>query len=183
MINSNLVKSNSNKSDLSIDFSGKQLNRLGTDLFTELENVKSINLSNNLIDKVNVNVFNSLDILENDKLNYMISLIKIYLNNNVLRHIDSNAFKGLVNLSMLDLSDNQITSLESNLFNSLINLKEIILRWNYLEKLQPILFKGLYKLQLIDLTGNQINSINRNQLRNYYEVYDSNNIFKLPILF
>jgi hypothetical protein len=43
------MKLNLNQSDLSVDFSGKQLNRLGTDIVSELRGVKSINLSKNQI--------------------------------------------------------------------------------------------------------------------------------------
>lgn len=92
----------------------------------------------------------------------LLELTEINLKSNGIRHIDSNTFKGLSRLEILDLSRNEITNLNVNLFESLSSLKELRLYRNKLKRIDGNTFKNLSSLQRLSLSNNEIEEIDTN---------------------
>ncbi|CAL1542958.1 unnamed protein product [Lymnaea stagnalis] len=93
------------------------------------------------------------------------------LSYNKLKELDGHTtFKGLSNLTTLDLRHNMITSLSENLFGDLINLKHLWLSDNRIASIHNASFYNDTKLKLLHLQNNQLSEIP-------YQILD-----KLPLL-
>lgn len=91
------------------------------------------------------------------------SMIKdLNLQDNMLKELSVDTFKGLVNLSSLVLSLNELSSLPIGLFDSLPNIQTIDLGNNKIQAIEPGLFSGLKKLRDIKLYHNQITTLDAN---------------------
>jgi Leucine-rich repeat (LRR) protein len=87
-------------------------------------------------------------------------------------------FDGFANLTILDLSHNQLTHLDPQLFAGLLNLRGLYLSDNQLTHLDPQLFAGLPNLTRLDLSHNQLTHLDPQALAglpNLTELYLSNN--------
>ena len=79
-----------------------------------------------------------------------------------IKRIDPSAFKGLNNLEILYLTDNQIEEIGANLFLDLSKLKILSFYNNKLQRLEAYSFKGLDNLEEIRLYDNEIRAIEEN---------------------
>jgi Leucine-rich repeat (LRR) protein len=84
------------------------------------------------------------------------SLVKLSLSSNRLRHISSDTFSCLSQLSRLHLDSNQIVSIDPLAFSSLPSLSHLALSHNSLSKLDPSLFTPLKLLAFLDLSRNPL---------------------------
>ena len=80
----------------------------------------------------------------------------IIITDNHIRKIDSNTFKGLNKLRILDLYNNEIEEIDVKSFESLSNLKELSLNNNKLNRIDSNTFKGLTNLETLWLDNNEI---------------------------
>ena len=117
-------------------------------------------LDKNLKEKENsiltLNVF-SLDI---DILNQTsIDMKKSYSFEQKITQIDQKAFDGLISLTDLNFSGNQIKILDPTIFNGLFNLKNINFNNNLIEKIDSSIFNGLTCLKTIKFGGNLIKEL------------------------
>jgi Leucine-rich repeat (LRR) protein len=118
--------------------------RLAKTMFQHLVNLEELKLSSINPEEVDSNTFacnNNLRKLE-------ISSEKLSLN--------SQSFNGLVNLTELDLSSNQIAALPDGLFDSCTALKIVNLSNNYIIKLETSTFQNLVNLEELNLSSNSI---------------------------
>ncbi len=127
----------------------KQLNRKFLEsCYEELNKEIVINLVENNIICVDDSTFKDL-----------VTVRAIYLQKNLISHIEPDSFQSLINLKELNLSHNNLALIEYGTLSSLVNLKEIYLQNNKLESIYGALFAGLEKLEIIDLSFNQIGEI------------------------
>ena len=94
------------------------------------------------------------------------NLTQIELNNNKIRKIDLNVFKGLEKLETISLSHNEIEELVVGLFEDLLKLKSLHLANNKLKRIDSNTFKNLIELTKLSLQDNLIEEINGKAFEN-----------------
>jgi insulin-like growth factor-binding protein complex acid labile subunit len=98
--------------------------------------------------------YNRLRSLDINILKVLPNLSVLNLTRNEISEIIPGTFEMVSHLKDLDLSHNRIEHLEFNVFYGLVNLKEIYLQRNNLQYLHPETFLGLPKLQTLILSIN-----------------------------
>uniref|UniRef100_A0A8C6KEI4 Vasorin b n=1 Tax=Nothobranchius furzeri TaxID=105023 RepID=A0A8C6KEI4_NOTFU len=83
----------------------------------------------------------------------------LYLFSNGIEGIKSEDFDGLVNLEMLDLSQNKLTHLPDRVFETLTSLKNLDLSSNQITQISEKSFHGVTQLQRLYLQSNSIKAI------------------------
>jgi Leucine-rich repeat (LRR) protein len=157
-----------------LNLSHNRIKSIDCDAFCQLLNLRSLDLSLNLIDKITVKLFES-----------NVNLEKLILNNNAIKHVDDHAFVNLCNLKKLrlefnalqqvtkrtfavresaldhlSLSNNQIASIDELSFQSLTKLKILNLAHNLMKTIRSPLFRGLEtNLRVIKLNSNLIQKL------------------------
>ncbi|XP_043098977.1 toll-like receptor 3 isoform X2 [Puntigrus tetrazona] len=94
--------------------------------------------------------------------------------------LEPSPFRPLVNLTILDLSNNNIANINAGLLKGLYNLKVLKMQHNNLARLWktanpggPVLFlKDARKLSILDLDYNGLDEIPPNALRGFFELYE-----------
>lgn len=126
----------------SLDISENRLSEVAADAFSLLPNLNYLNLSRNAhLTILPITVFHNLPKLKildismtNLKLllpkffDSLLTLEKIFLNDNDLTEISENTFVNMLNLSVIDLSNNRINNIKNGAFVNVMNLKEISLK-------------------------------------------------------
>ena len=72
--------------------------------------------------------------------------------------LNKETFKGLLELKLLDISDNNIVEIDSDAFSHLSKLNRLHMRNNKIKVVKDIWFRSLLKVMLIDLGQNLISS-------------------------
>ena len=80
--------------------------------------------------------------------------------NRTIRKINSNAFKGLVNIEKISVKQIVLEEIEGGLFEDLPNLKYLNLSYNKLKKIDSNAFEGLEQLEELYLYLNELTVIN-----------------------
>ena len=140
--------------------------------YFNLADLRSVNLTKSLSDKLANNVYFFNRALENaylsanelknfpqfckQNLNLKCNLAKLVLSSNKLTQITFFDLMYLENLEHLDLSDNIISSVEANSFENLLNLEALLLHSNEISHLSIQLFNGLSNLKHLNLSFNKI---------------------------
>jgi Leucine-rich repeat (LRR) protein len=149
-----------------------------------------MNLDRNyLIDELNANISAKLELtsqcfitIDDFCFNSFIfnDLKEIYLNKNNLTKINENTFKGLLNLELLDLSQNSIEFIHPNAFNHLNHLKRLYLNKNAFKSISKHVFTGLrlQELKLFDGIG-ILNEPLFEQLDNKQEQINTRNLIQI----
>lgn len=110
----------------------------------------------------------------------------LYLFANGIKGIKAGDFNGLVNLEMLDLSQNKLTNLPARVFEPLTSLKNLDLSANQITYISEECFQGMPQLERLYLYSNHIESIHPsafNGLKNLLELKLQGNILtSLPLL-
>ena len=125
----------------------KILEKIDSDVFSNVRHLISLDLSNNSIRYLNEMHFSGLD-----KLKYL------NLSANQLESIEGNVFSSLKELTVLDLSDNYIHRLNANSFASLTNLLSLNIKDNFLKTFDLKILDYIGKIEQIDLSGNMIDN-------------------------
>lgn len=87
-------------------------------------------------------------------------LAYLYISHNEkLRTVHGDAFLGLVNVTTLDISRNNITDIRSRAFSSLGKVQQIDVSWNAVRTLPSGVFAGLKKLRSLDMSRNNVSTI------------------------
>ncbi|XP_069487641.1 toll-like receptor 3 isoform X2 [Ambystoma mexicanum] len=160
---------------------------LSGDEFKGLDNIEVIYISYNKHLRLNSNSFR-----------YVPSLRRLMMRRNLMSNLDlsPSPFQSLHNLTVLDLSNNNIANMQENIFSGLQNLEILNLEHNNLARLWknanpggPVLFlKGMPNLQIIRLGYNGLDEIPEGAFKGlsklmYLEMqYNMLNLLK-PLLF
>ncbi|RWS27011.1 chaoptin-like protein [Leptotrombidium deliense] len=136
-----------------VDFSKNLLRRLMERVFDGIEDTLiELNLNDNLLgDQLNP-IFATNEFLS------LRALRALHLANNAFRALDSNLFKGLGNLTLLNLEGNELTTIPYESISTLKSLQVLNLGSNYIEEFITI-FPNLLYLKVLNLTNNRLSTI------------------------
>lgn len=115
------------------------------DTFMNLKNLKTLDLSNNLIEELRKENFFGL-----------INLIKISLEGNPIVLLESGCFAGLTKLPVLQLEHLAVPVIERGTFKGLDQLKELSLTNSSVKFLQPGALNHLEGVEVLDMSNNKI---------------------------
>jgi hypothetical protein len=105
--------------------------------------IKTLDLSKNIIDEIEIDAFF-----------YLKSLRNLSLSNNKLTNLTRNNFATLFGLFYLNLSFNLISSIENGTFINLNKLISLDLNYNNLKSIEANMFQGLIDLSDLFIQGN-----------------------------
>ncbi|XP_058444042.1 chaoptin [Malaya genurostris] len=176
--------------DFSPDLEELKLTRAGiksikNHAFTYLHGLKRLDLSENRIDSIEAMAFaeigHSLCSLRmshglgaqmakipQEAFRYLVALEALDLSNNKLKTLSDNSFHFMKNIVSLELHDNQIDNLPKGIFQSDIHSKLAVvsLRYNNLKQLLAHTFVDMEELDAIYLDDNRIETIERRAFMN-----------------
>jgi hypothetical protein len=127
----------------SLWLSDVKLEVLPETIFNGLAALDDLWLSNNLLEVLPENIFNGLT-----------SLTKLRLDNNNFKVLPKKLFSGLTALKMLSLRANVLTVLEATIFSGLTAMDDLDIAFNTLKVLPSNVFSGLFALETLALGGN-----------------------------
>ncbi|VVD01872.1 unnamed protein product [Leptidea sinapis] len=158
----------------SLDLAQNNIKFVPSGVFCSLENLNTLNLTNNRIRTVGQIGFgegcgsniHNLDLSHNEikslpadtELFKLRSLQHLYLQHNNITDISSEAFNGLVSMRVLNISHNRLHTLPEGLFANVRELREIYLNDNSLYQLANGIFHRLEQLIVLDISSNQLTS-------------------------
>lgn len=99
---------------------------------------------------------NGINFLQEQDFLGLVDLQLLDLSQNELSVIPDGVFGSLTSLRNLDLSSNKITQISKDSFNGLVNLERLYIHSNRIHSIHPAAFKGLEHLLELKLQGNQI---------------------------
>ncbi|XP_054721560.1 toll-like receptor Tollo [Uloborus diversus] len=102
--------------------------------------------------------YNRIKVLSNKGFAAVNQLRELRIDHNVISRAEESAFYGLENLSVLDLSSNQMVALPPFVLRPCENLNELFLQNNSISVIPPGLFASLQQLLVLDLSRNEITS-------------------------
>ncbi|CRK99841.1 CLUMA_CG013144, isoform A [Clunio marinus] len=140
-----------------LDLMHNNLKEIDKSAFNGLKMLKTLMLDHNQLQKLDNELFATLPSLEN----LMIGFNYISTENNRIKEIDANVFKGLSKLSELNLNCNQFEKLENDMFAPLSSLSHLRLNNNSIKQIEENTFNGLGKLTFLELDRNQLDKIER----------------------
>ncbi|KAJ6641776.1 Leucine-rich repeat-containing protein 15 [Pseudolycoriella hygida] len=158
-------------------FLNLQSNRIAltAESFVGLEALRTLDLTNNMIDEIpegafthlqnlqNLNLFdNGLTVLRADSFTDLRQLEILEISRNPIQVIETGAFHGLENLLQLSLSRCRLRQLQSNTFEDLVNLNNINLNFNEIDELPWGIFDSLSNLSYVGLWSNRLKTVRRN---------------------
>lgn len=114
-------------------------------LFTDLSNLKILQLDNNKLKSIKPRIFQSLKLLE-----------RLDLDRNEIENIYTDSFVGLMSVKTLWLNNNKISSIKPRTFESMKQLERLYLHKNQLDEIDPEAFVGLVNLKILALNDNQL---------------------------
>ncbi|KAG7485539.1 vasorin-like [Solea senegalensis] len=85
--------------------------------------------------------------------------IELYIFHNGINILSQNDFKGLAELEMLDMSQNELTEIPDRVFEMLSKMKNLDLSSNHITHISKDTFSGLVQLERLYLHANRIQSI------------------------
>lgn len=129
-----------------VDLSKNLLTKIPT--FKDLPQLKTVNLDNNAISRINTLTFSN-----NPKLS------SISIRNNRLSLIARNSFDGLSSLNNLILSNNQLKALDGGIMDGMPNLQILVLKNNTIADLSNSSLSSVAELTLLDMANNQLTTI------------------------
>ncbi len=84
------------------------------------------------------------------------ALTHLYLADNAIERIESNALTGPASLAYLELRNNRLTHIDEGMFSNLGSLRKLDVSNNLIRSVGDFAFGGLVALNSVDLSGNQI---------------------------
>ncbi|XP_077986400.1 uncharacterized protein LOC144440847 [Glandiceps talaboti] len=121
-----------------------------TSLFNDMHNLQYLDLSFNLVRR-----------LQNGTFNRLTNLTHLNMSWNHIDTIDHGAFDGLFKVVHLDLSFNWVKRLYTGTFNRLTNLTHLNMSGNDVNTIDHGAFDGLFKVTHLDLSSNKISCIKK----------------------
>lgn len=184
---------------MTLDLAANNIENLPQFIFSGLRQLLQLNLQQNRIHFIAdaalaglqaLNVIrldgNCLHSLSPELFNETKQLQEIYVQNNSLNVLAPEIFAGLVDLTVLDLSHNQLTSewINSLTFKGLTRLTVLDLSHNHLRQIQDRTFDGLWHLGSLTLANNRLFSVDSNLFVGLQNLkilsIDFNRLTKLP---
>lgn len=136
-----------------------QIREIENGTFSNLRDLRQLNLANNHIEKINARTFDGLEKLE-----------VLHLTGNQYCKIDENAFTNLKSLKELHMGQIGIMSVSKNTFDG-INLITILdLHGNNLQDFDRGIFKKLPHLEYLDLSGNLFRKLSNESEVNFRQL-------------
>ncbi|XP_030754191.1 leucine-rich repeat-containing protein 4B-like [Sitophilus oryzae] len=132
-----------------------KVRKLDDDSFKGLNALQELNLYDNRLTLISSKVFKTLPLLE-----------KLDLGMNKISNIEDGAFDSLSKLKHLNLGFNNLKVIPKTI-NSLINLQILNLNNNQISSLKANTFTSLKKLETLQLNDNNIQSIERNFFKHF----------------
>lgn len=135
---------------LVLDLSNNQLtsNWVNRDTFSGLVRLVVLNLSHNIISRIDSHVFQDL---------YSLQILSLEYNN--IEIISEGSFSTLSNLHGLSLSHNKLTRIEAYHFSGLYVLNQLFLDNNRISNIHHRAFENCTNLQDLGLSGNGLESV------------------------
>ena len=140
--------------------------------FQNLVSLKSLHMSLNYIESLEMGTFYGLNVLEHLNIAYnqitfiqdgiftpLIMLRYLYGGHNKIKHLNQTAFLNCTRLEILNLDFNEIGVLHQDLLTGLINLEKLSLISNKIKSILPDTFKANKRLYYINLASNRIHTI------------------------
>jgi hypothetical protein len=164
---------------------GSFLNKILLKKKNEINNLFNINI-NEVLKKTKINfrfkktkAIILFTIIDSDILTGFKYLNSIVFREIHIKELDSdNIFRGLINLEIIDFSNNRIEKIHKDMFNGLINLKNINFSYNCIKDIDPATFSGLKNLKEINFASNYLEVIHPATFIDLIN-FDYNNIEKL----
>lgn len=151
---------------------GYEHKKLESKIFRGIFNLKTLNVTKNILTVLNGNEFDDLRSLEilnlksnaitdipTEEFSTLVELKELYLDENEIKALDKRTFVNNVNLETLSLSSNRIVKLQYKTFASLHKLREIDLSLNGLTTLQSAIFSNNIDLERLYLYNNNLHHI------------------------
>lgn len=132
----------------SLDLSENLMETIHTGIFTDLSNLEDLNLSKN-----------KLTVFDDSLLKVLPTLLMLNVSHNHIHTIESVADKITVNITHLNLSHNNISSLPKKFFELLPNLQYLDLSFNRIHSLKDYNLKRLNSLKVISVNNNFLTSL------------------------
>lgn len=140
----------------------------------DLAHLEDVKITSALMEKVYAGAFQNLP-----------KLSKLNLNDNVIQHISSGVFNKL-NISVLFLNKNEISSIDSDAFDDMPNLTKIKLNSNKLSAWKSEWFKRTPRLETVLVRRNAIEEVQKYAFKNLaangipvLNIYLSKNLIKI----
>lgn len=157
-----------------LDLAHNNIRKIPSDLFCALENIISLNLTQNKIKFVDElgfghkcgSTLQTIDLSYNDIMSlpadseilHLRRLTQLFLQNNKISELPGDVFSDLLSLKVVNLSDNAIKYLPEGLFQNTREIREIYMQNNELETLPKRVFNRLEQLLVLDLSANKLKS-------------------------
>ncbi|KAL1132779.1 hypothetical protein AAG570_010731 [Ranatra chinensis] len=167
-----------------LDLHGNKFKTLRKNQFKGLRDVEILDLSYNLITKIDASHLGDLNKLTSCNLSHnAISdvtrgafarntvLRSLNLNYNKLRKIDANSFRGMRFIRRLYMSDNEISDVGRGTFASVSRIGTIDLARNKIKNIDFQMFSQLQYVELIDVSDNQVTEIQKQSFKDLYLVH------------
>lgn len=128
-----------------VSLQGNQIIDIPSEIFKHLPtaSMEELKLSANLIETLEEHSFPSA---------IFSKLKKLTLGSNVIRDIHRSTFNSLHSLSVLDLSDNNLTFIPTEQLSKLSQLTELDLSTNMFKEVKPVAFQSLFHLKILRLS-------------------------------
>ena len=123
--------------------------------FSNISNLRDLQISNNSIETLSVSAFKGLD-----------NLYQLCISHNSLSLLPPELFRDLEKIHTLDLSFNKLTVLEKSLFSSLFNMENLDLSHNKIRDLYPNIFRVNINLSKIDISYNNLSNLHTHIFKN-----------------
>lgn len=157
-----------------LDLANNNIRKIPSDLFCALENIISLNLTQNKIKFVDElgfghkcgSTLQTIDLSYNDIMSlpadseilHLRRLTQLFLQNNKISELPAEVFSDLLSLKLVNLSDNGINYLPEGLFQNSREIREIYMQNNELETLPKRIFNRLEQLLVLDISANKLRS-------------------------
>lgn len=99
---------------------------------------------------------NQLRVIKNETFKGLWKLENLYLQDNNISVIESGAFDDLISVQVINLNNNNIEAIEKETFSKLLQLTQMFLNHNCITRVDPNAFDNNYKLDRLELQGNFI---------------------------
>lgn len=130
----------------SIDLSFNDIEKIEDKIFSENSKLEQIQLEGNRIQTIKKNLFHG----------EFPELVDINLSENYIKEIEAGAFDKIPQLQTLDLSSNCLTTVDAFLFKRNWKLKEVYFNENEILKIDSDAFAGKCTLDILNLSANKL---------------------------
>eukprot|EP00058_Branchiostoma_floridae_P005217 XP_002590705.1 hypothetical protein BRAFLDRAFT_89511 [Branchiostoma floridae] len=150
------------ESVITVDLRSNNITKLYNGSFRGLRNMKSLDLSYNLLDTIE-RIETEYQPVFGKQQRWLVRLEHLDLSHNDINTVMPSAFLGLSRMRFLDLSNNQIQDIAENTFEGLGKLTHLNLAFNGISVIGDA-FHRLYELKYLNMMGNKLAVLNQTAL-------------------